>query len=257
MSELLVLGGTRPSASLVDELVGRGITPYVSVVRESARRLYPNRLSDRLQVGSLDRTKLSDFIHETTVDAILDATHPYADRISKNAISVSQSLELDYLYLNRPSNLPTEHEQLVRVSEWDDAVEVTRNYETVFLTVGIKHLDMFRNGTTCDRYLIRVLPREASMEAARDAGFTHDDCIVDWPPESVDAEREIIEEHDVNLLLTKESGPPGGVPQKWSAVRESGIEMCVVERPDVRYPGSTTDLSEAVKWCTNRAKVPQ
>lgn len=253
MTTILVLGGTKPSQSIVDRLCDHDLDPMVSVTRSSSLRLYPDVPENKIQVGCLNEDDLKEFIEQNGIETIIDATHPYAAEISENAISLANKSDRDYLYYDRPSDLPESHDQLHRVRGWDKAVEETTEYGTVFLTIGVNHLDRFVDRSGPGQFIVRVLPRESSKESALQAGFQNDQIVSSWPPDSSEQERSFIEEHDIELLVTKDSGEPGGVPHKWQAVKDSKIEMLVRERPTFNVPNCKNDIERVVEWGLSHA----
>jgi precorrin-6A/cobalt-precorrin-6A reductase len=76
-----------------------------------------------------------------------------------------------------------------------------------------------------------------------------------WPPETKELERQLLVEYEADVLVTKDSGPSGNLPEKWDACRATDTEMVVVRRPRVDYPDRVLDPNEAVKWSRNRVEA--
>jgi len=255
MGNLLVHGGTRLSGEVVRNLVESGIDPVVTVTRSSARDLYPQALSDRIRVGRLTPESLRELIEEEFVDAVLDVTHPFADRISLHAINAAEDNDLPYLYLDRESVLPDDHPLLAVASDWSDATRKISGDEQVLLTIGIKRLPFFTANLDPEQLVVRVLPDEGSVSAAKDTGVNRKNIIAMWPPDSAELEAQMLLDFDVDTLVTKDSGPSGNLPEKWEACRGTDTELVVVERPDVDYPDRTTSLDQAVNWGRNHVEA--
>ncbi|MFB6344738.1 MAG: precorrin-6A reductase [bacterium] len=254
MGKLLVHGGTNLSREVVRKLLEAGVEPTVTVTRSSARDLYPDRINDRIQVGRLTPESLREILEEESIDAVLDATHPFADRISLHAINATEESDIPYLYLDRESVLPEKHELLTVVDDWNDAVRELKDHGRTLLTIGIKRLPYFTANLPSKQLVVRVLPDEGSLSAAKDTGVKRKNIIAMWPPDTVGLERQLLLDYDIETLVTKDSGPSGNLPEKWEACCDTSTEMLVLERPDVDYPSRTTSLEQAVEWGADHAR---
>ncbi len=248
MGNLLVHGGTRLSGKVVGALVDAGINPHVTVTRESAKGLYPGGLVERVRVGRLTPRSLHALVDHESVSAILDVTHPFADRISRTAIDVSDERGLPYLYLDRESVLPDEHPLLELASDWLEASQQIKDSGTILLTIGVKRLEFFTKRLNPNRLVARVLPDKRSVGEAKRSGIPRRNIVAMWPPDTAGMEQQLLEEHNAGSLNTQKSGPPGNLPEKWEACRRTGTRMIAVERPDVEYPRRTLNADDAVEW---------
>lgn len=248
MGNLLVHGGTHLSGEVVRDLLDAGVEPIVTVTRKSARDLYPEAMNGRIRVGRLTPSALRTLIEEESVSAILDVTHPFADRISLEAINAADERDLPYLYLDRDPVLPEEHELLTVASGWLDAAQSIGGSGNVLLTIGIKRLEFFTANLDRDRLVVRVLPDESSLSVAKQAGVERKNIIAMWPPDTADLEAGLLRDFNIETLVTKDSGPSGNLPEKWEACRETGTELVAVERPEVDHPNRTLKIDRAVEW---------
>lgn len=252
--DVVVLGGTSRSGDLVEQLLDAGFNILVTVTRKSARKLYPDSDQLTIRVGRLDDQTLSQLLTEYTPFALIDATHPFADEISRRAIRVARENDQPYLFLDRPNVLPENHPNLVRTTNWPEAREVTGNYDRVLLTIGVKHLKPFVEGFDGERLLARLLPRPDSLEAARAAGLEPRDTLAIWPPLSATFEACLLEEYDVDAIVSKQSGPDGGLNAKWEAAKRTDRDLVLIEAPGVDYPRTVTDPAAAVDWVRDHAR---
>lgn len=245
---ILVLGGTARSGEVVRQLLDEGHTVHVTVTRDSARRLYPELDVSRIHVGARDRASLRALVERLDPRRIVDVTHPFADTISRHAIAVSRRLSRPYAYLRRPSGVPESADGLHRVETWREAVRTASRFGTVLLTIGINHLESFVDRLASGDLYARVIPRPDSVAAAREAGVAPDRVIGVWPPVPEDLNRALIREYGIDLVVSKASGPDGGVPQKWRAVRAEGAALLVVNRPSVAYDRAFDSTEALLDW---------
>jgi precorrin-6A/cobalt-precorrin-6A reductase len=84
---------------------------------------------------------------------------------------------------------------------------------------------------TGSKLIVRVLPAKSSLDACRAAGIDEEFIIAKRGPFSVDENRSVIKRFEAGVLVTKDSGPAGGTPEKLEAARLEGCHVVVVMRP--------------------------
>lgn len=187
---------------------------------------------------------LARYLREHGIDALLDATHPFAATMSANAAAAAATASVPCLAVCRPAWEEQAGDRWVHVADMPAAaVALGAAPRTVFLTIGRKDLAPFRNATQ-HRYLIRSvdpppedLPVGATFIAAR------------GPFAAVDEER-LMRAHRIETIVTKNSGGSATVA-KLTAARRLGLPVVMVERPrPAGAPVSTVD--EAWDWLAAR-----
>lgn len=239
---VLILGGTGEARELAALLVERTML----VVSSLAGRVSAPRLPvGEVRIGGFGGVDgLAAYLGETGVRAVVDATHPFARRISDNAAAACARAGVPLLRLERPgwSAAPG-------AGGWhwvDDhdaaAAAAARLGEQPFLTVGRQSLDRFTGPLAAARALVRVVdppdhPLPEQWEVLRVRG-----------PYTEEGERELFFRHGVDVLVTKDSG--GSLTwAKMAVADELGVPVVVVRRPGP-LPGVrvVASAAEAVEW---------
>ncbi len=202
-------------------------------------------------MGKRDRDALDELVVRLDPDRIVDVTHPFAETISRYAMSVARERTIPYAYLDRPSDLPEEARGLRRLDGWDAAVRACSRFDRVLLTIGVNRLTRFTEAHPDGTVYARVIPRPDSVRRARESGVARERVIGLWPPVSTTINRALITTHDLEAIVSKDSGPDGGVPQKWEAARREGISLLLVERPDVDYRRCFQDVDSLMEWVSS------
>lgn len=244
-SRLWLIGGTQESAELAVAIAAINLPCIVSVTTESARALYPCTPLMQVWVGRLTAAALHQFLPQQHIIAILDATHPYAVEISQTAIAVAQQYQIPYLRYERP-NL----KQGYSLDSFETLL--SGNYlqsKRVLLTVGYRPLHLFRDAHQSSTLFARILPSAIALEAALNACFPPARLICLRPPISDELETALWRQWQIQLVVTKASGTPGGEDIKRSVAASLGIPLIAIARPDVNYPQQTSDLSVALDFC--------
>jgi precorrin-6A/cobalt-precorrin-6A reductase len=122
----------------------------------------------------------------------------------------------------------------------------------VLLTTGSTNLGPYvgESKRTGLALIARVLPRDDAVEACLRAGLPRERIIAAKGPFSVEVNRGHIRQFAAGVLVTKDSGRPGGVDEKLQAARLEGCRVVIVQRParPDAPPGATfEDIDELVE----------
>lgn len=204
---VLILGGTTEARELAEALHARGDEVTTSL----AGRTRPGVLPGTVRTGSSDTSGF---------DAVVDATHPFATRISDKAPGA--------LRLERPGWEPQPGDR------WVDGVHAAAREcpgHRVLLTTG--HTDLHVFDAVDAWFLVRAITPPRTRHAV----------LLDRGPFTLAGERALLDTHAIDLLVTKDSGGPA---PKLQAARERGIPIVIVARPRPRAPGAVATVAEAL-----------
>lgn len=220
---VLVLGGTTEARALAVALDAR---PGTRVTTSLAGRVTtPAALPGGVRVGGFGGPEgLADWLRAHEVDALVDATHPFAATMSGHAASAAAHTGTPLLVLRRPGW----REQPGDRWEWADSTdEAARRLSAygprVLLTTGRGSLAAFAAIDT-HHFLVRA------VEEPRPPTPRHLEILLDRGPYTLEAERALLCEHRVDVLVTKDSGGTA-TSAKLTAARERGLPVLIVRRP--------------------------
>ncbi|WP_129305515.1 cobalt-precorrin-6A reductase [Streptomyces sp. L2] len=231
---VLVLGGTTEARRLAAALTA---LPGVRVTTSLAGRVArPGAVPGDVRVGGFGGAAgLAAWLREHAVDALVDATHPFAEAITANAARAAAGTGVPAVALRRPGWRPGPGDAWHTVPSLDAAAEaLPRLGRRVFLTTGRLGLAAFA-GLTDLHFVVRSvdppgppLPPDTEVVLAR-GPFTLAD------------ERALLRAHRVDVLVTKDSGGEA-TAAKLTAARELGLPVVVVRRPPL--PSGLTALPD-------------
>ncbi|WP_340560010.1 cobalt-precorrin-6A reductase [Streptomyces sp. GSL17-111] len=224
---VLILGGTTEARRLAETLVA-GAVPGVRVTSSLAGRVErPRRPPGEVRLGGFGGVDgLADWLREHHVDALIDATHPFARTISFHAAEAAALTHVPLLAVRRPGWVAVEGDDWHGVESLEQAARTVPVLGSrVFLTTGRMGLAAFA-GCAEPWFLVRCVdPPEPPLPP-------RSEVLLDRGPYTLDGERELMRRHRVDVLVTKDSGGAATAP-KLAAARELGLPVVVVRRPPV------------------------
>ncbi|MEV6119280.1 cobalt-precorrin-6A reductase [Streptomyces sp. NPDC052077] len=244
---VLILGGTTEARRLA-ELLAAEVSLGMRVTTSLAGRVAAPRLPPgEVRIGGFGGADgLAAWLRAHRVDALVDATHPFAGTISFNAARAAATAGVPLLALRRPGWTPVEGDDWHEAGSLDEAAGLLPALgRRVFLTTGRTGLAAFA-GLDGHWFLVR------SVDAPVPPHPAHMDVLLDRGPFTLEGEREVLLRHRVDVLVTKDSGGAATAP-KLTAAREAGLPVVVVRRPPVPAGVPTvTGPGAAADWLRER-----
>ena len=236
---ILVLGGTGEARALAAALVQR----HVPVVSSLAGRVSRPRLpAGETRIGGFGGPgSLARWLADHEIRAIVDATHPFAERISASARIASAAAAVPLVRLQRPGWTQSAGDRWDWVDDLDGAAAaIPGRGRRVLLTTGRQGLERF--AAIADAwFLIRCVdppsgPRPPSHELLLDRG-----------PYTLAGEGALIDRHRIELVVTKDSG--GELTRaKLDAARDRRLPVIVVRRPPRPAGETVATVEQALAW---------
>lgn len=239
---ILVLGGTAEARELAAALYADGVPVTSSLAGRVSRPRLP---AGETRIGGFGGPGgLARWIAEHDVRAVVDATHPFAQRISASAVRACRRVGVPLLRLERTGwrERPGDRWQWVETLAQAAAAS---NGHRVLLTTGRQGLAAFADAGDA-WFLVRCVdPPDPPLPP-------HHELLLDRGPYTVEGELALIDEHRIDLVVTKDSGGPHTVA-KLDAARERGLPVVVVRRPQRLDVPTVTTVGEACAWARERA----
>ncbi len=231
-----LIGGTTEANVAASRLLADGYRVVTSVATGHGRRL---AVATETDAGRKDAAAMAAHAAEARARLLLDCSHPFATGARHEARRAAELAHIPYLRFCRPA--PAAGKDFA--GGWEEAVKRLRQRGgRALLTIGVRHLHLFAAAGL--DFAVRVLPLEESLAECRRLQIDPRDIIAAHPPHSEDFNRACIRHTRADILVTKDSGAAGGLPEKLAAARKEGIETLVIARPPEREHVSLYDLDE-------------
>ncbi|AWK84863.1 cobalt-precorrin-6A reductase [Azospirillum thermophilum] len=241
MVKALVLGGTTEATALARLLAGHpAIDALVSLAGRTKNPVLPPLPT---RIGGFGGPEgLAAFLAREGIGAVIDATHPFADRMSANAAAACAATGVPLIVLTRAPWRPGPGDRWVPVPDMAAAAAALRGLgEGVFLTIGRQELAPFE-AVPDKRYLIRAVdPPEPMPDLPRAT------LILDRGPFTLDGELALLRGHSIDVLVSKNSGGHA-TDAKLEAARRLGLPVVMVERPPGNGVPELHDPAAALAW---------
>ncbi|MEW6255801.1 MAG: cobalt-precorrin-6A reductase [Pseudomonadota bacterium] len=243
--KILLLGGTADGRRLAEDLGRRdGFEVLLSL---AGRTQNPAPQPVPVRVGGFGGVEgLARFLEEAGFDGVVDATHPYAARISRNAAEACARAKRPLLAFRRPPWQPQPGDLWRDVDDMAQAVTALGPApRRVFLALGRNEVRAFEAAPQ-HHYLIRsvdpVVPRLSVPNAT---------YLVARGPFDGDDERHLLAAHGIETIVAKNSGGPATYG-KMAAARTLGIEVLLLRRPPVPDVAAVENIEAALAWLEAR-----
>jgi precorrin-6A/cobalt-precorrin-6A reductase len=241
---ILILGGTAEAR----ELAGALDQDAIQVMSSLAGRVANPRLpAGEVRVGGFGGpAALARWLRDHHVTAVIDATHPFAERISASAARACPAAAVPLLRLERPGWYERPGDRWHRVADLTAAAELVPSLgRRALLSTGRQGLAAFAGVEDC-WFLVRCVDPPLQPLPPRH------ELLLARGPYTLAGELELIHRHELELIVTKDSG--GRLTEaKLDAARECGLPVVIVERPPRPDVATVATVGQALTWASSQA----
>jgi len=225
---VLILGGTAEATQLCELVAASKKVPAIFSL--AGRTANPAPQPVPVRIGGFGGAEgLANYLREQRIDVLIDASHPFAERISANATAAAGLAKVSLVVLTRAPWAQVEGDRWTEVDDLDAAaLALGEEQRRVLLTSGRLGLAAFESAPQHD-YLIRTIDPPEAMS------LPHARIILDRGPFSESAERMLMSDEKIEVLVTKNSGG-AATYGKIAAARSLGLPVIMV-RPPARPEG--------------------
>ena len=237
---IFVAAGTQDGRELVGLLLDKGYEVTASVVSHYGEQLLAASAGKKLIINEkpLDETALEAYLREHDIRCFVDASHPYAVNVSKNAMAACRSRHIPYIRYERLlTELTYEKIQVHSYAEAAKAAAACGKH--VFLTTGSRNLQKFTEAKVLQDagaiLTARVLPTAEVIALCENLGLQPKQIVAMQGPFSAALNRELFLKYKADVVVTKNSGAIGGTDTKIMAAEDLGLPVIVIDRPVLPY----------------------
>lgn len=228
MYKICIFAGTSEGRKLLERLCGRGLQMTVCVATEYGEVLLGEHPDVKIRAGRMDQNQMEEMLRGGGFDLVVDATHPYADKVTENIAAACRNTGVEYLRLLRSSN--SNDSDGIFIENTAACVEYLKNTEgNILLTTGSKELPAYKE--LSDRIYVRVLPMQVSLDICAQSGIAPERIIAMQGPFDEELNLALLKMTKAKYMVTKDTGGPGGYGAKISAAKMAGVHAIIIGRP--------------------------
>ncbi len=238
--KLLLLAGSGEARRLAGQLAGEpGVTAIASLA--GATRA-PIDLPIARRVGGFGgAVGFKAWLEAEKIDAVLDATHPFAARISARSAAICRARGLSFLHLSRPPWQPGPGDRWHFVDDETQAAAHIPEGAVVFLGTGRKTLMRFANLSGRQLICRRIDTPKNPFPLA------NGEYLLGRPPFSITQEIELFERLKIDWLVVKNAGGETS-RSKLDAARALGLPVLMIKRPAPPDALRVETVAQAMAW---------
>ncbi|MGO4909139.1 cobalt-precorrin-6A reductase [Pseudorhodobacter sp. W20_MBD10_FR17] len=242
---ILLLGGTTEASSLAEALAARDMDAVFSYAGRTAQ---PAAQRLPMRVGGFGGVAgLAAYIQAHSITHIVDATHPFAAQMSRNAIEASLACGVQLLALERKPWRAAQGDDWLHVPDIAGAVAALPDAPArVFLAIGKQTLAPFV-AKPQHFYLLRLVDRPDALP------LPNATAIIARGPFDVAGDTALLQAHAITHIVAKNAGG-SGAEAKLTAARALGVQVILIDRPVLPPRQVAGSVAEVMAWLGHSAE---
>ncbi|MBO5166610.1 MAG: precorrin-6A reductase [Eubacterium sp.] len=233
MKEILIFAGTTEGRELSEYLAVAGIAHTICVATEYGEIVLKEHPLAKVHKGRMNQEEMKSYIEAGGYEAVVDATHPYAEVVTQNIRNAMQDMDILYLRLKRENDVTSTYEKIQYFKDSVSCAKALKKTDgNILLTTGSKELPVFTQFiSNKERLYVRVLPGIESLQLCMDCGIAGKQILALQGPFTTQMNEAMLRQYQIKCLVTKESGNAGGYQEKLDAAQNLGIPVFVIGCP--------------------------
>ncbi|AYA40815.1 cobalt-precorrin-6A reductase [Xenorhabdus nematophila] len=242
-SPIHIFGGTSDARQICAMMDIAGIDYCLSVATLTGAQ-QAREIGGEIVIGRMESEEMAKYLQQRGTRVVIDASHPYAERLSQNIVSACQKLGIPLIRYVRPSDIDVvEHPLIHKVTTIEQACEAASGLGArILLTTGSKQLADYLMHLKGKTVLARVLPTAEVLAMCEACDLSVDQIFALKGPFSADFNRAFYQFCQAEVVITKESGEQGGFKEKIEPCLSLGLPCIVICRPS--YPFTSEGITQ-------------
>jgi precorrin-6A/cobalt-precorrin-6A reductase len=239
--KVLILGGTTEASALAREIAGDArLAPLLSL---AGRTTSPRPQPIPTRTGGFGGVEgLVRFLRDEQMEAVVDATHPYADQMSAHAVAACSAAGLPLASLVRREWQRHADDRWQVVADTAAAAQALgAEPRRVFLSLGRQDLHVFAEAPQ-HHYLARLIEPPEQATLPPDLRLVQARGPFDRP-----AEERLLRDERIEVMVSKNAGG-AATYAKIEAARALGLPVVMIARPHKPAGVAVTDVEACVRW---------
>lgn len=246
--KVFVIAGTEDGRKLAKLLADTDLEVTASVVSDYGRKILEQYENIKVNDKKLNAEELENMLRAENYKILVDASHPYAENVSSNAITACKNADIFYIRYER-AEVELSYEKIYRVENYEQAaIKSAMLGENIFLTTGSRNLKNFVQYPAVKNCNItaRILPT-AEVIAEVEKFLSPKQIIAMQGPFTTELNVELFKYARAEVIVTKNSGEIGGADTKILAAEFLNLPVVMIDRPKLFYPCVAETFEDVLK----------
>jgi precorrin-6A/cobalt-precorrin-6A reductase len=245
MMRVLLLGGTTEASRIGRALAAAGIAGVYSYAGRTAAPVaqpLPTRVGG---FGGVDG--LAEYLLHEKITHVIDATHPFASQISRNAVAACARTSTPLIAYLREPWTPGPGDKWQHIASVEDAAAALPDQPArIFLAIGRQHLNPFA-AQPQHFYLLRLVDTPQTALPLSDA-----EIVLARGPFTVEGDLALLRDHRITHIVARNAGGQGA-RAKLDAARALGLPVIMIDRPNLPERSTAQSVDQIMRWLTQSA----
>jgi precorrin-6A/cobalt-precorrin-6A reductase len=241
-----VLAGTIEGRQILKKLCSLHVPVFGSTATSYGADLVEACPYLTMRYGPMDQAAMKEWIQANDLQLVIDATHPYAVEVTKNIGSVCKAANIPLARYERPELAV---DGMTFFSDYQACIDfLSQNPGKVLLTTGSNHVDDFVKGLDPERLIVRLLPKSEVLRKCEGLGLKARQIIAMQGPFSEAMNKAMIDDYDIDYLVTKDTGRAGGLEEKTKAAIKLGVKVLCIEKEKAASDLVWESQKQLIEW---------
>jgi precorrin-6A/cobalt-precorrin-6A reductase len=238
-----IIGGTSNAVEIA-RLMQTVQLPHLVTVTTALGRDIAALEGSSVLTGALSPEEMGQLIDDRSITTVVDASHPFAADVSRQAMNVCAQKAIRYIRYERKQ---VRHAAARYFDDYESLIAyLQKTSGNVLITTGSKYCAKYLP-LGVERLYVRVLDTPASLQQTREAGYPADHVLTMRAVVTEEENLQTMKELNIRYLVTKDSGADGGLDEKILAAQNVAAEVLIIDRPQLEYPLMFSDYKELMQ----------
>ena len=248
--DVIIIAGTADARNIIEGLSAINLKIVATVTTDFGAELLEQYEGITVHKGRMDQDGMMRLFASSGAKCVVDASHPFAIEASINAMKACEQIKMPYIRFER-ADINSDSDYISRVEDFEEAAEAVEKMKgNILLTTGSNSLGVFTKIITDykERLFVRVLPESGVIRKCEELGLSAKNILALRGPFSEALNLEMLKHCNAEILVTKESGEPGGTAEKIRAAEALGIKIVLISRPQIAYMNKTDNIDDVIRY---------
>lgn len=227
---ILVFGGTTEGKKVAALLESQAM-PFVYSTKTKIS-FQETRLSS-YRSGPLNEEQLENYLTENKIKIIINAAHPFAEMLHNTVAKVAKRLQMPVIRFGRKLLTKTLHPLVSYVNTLEEALALLKENQRLLALTGVQSIEKMKSWWQNHPTYFRILDRPVSLAIAAKSDFPKEQLILGLPSADLQKEIDLIQTHQIDVVLTKETGNSGFLSTKIEAALKTNTQIIVINQPKI------------------------